>query len=104
MIESGLCCRLAAFMDKSEISEDIQYLSFLIWWHWMELKAGLKSMNRSQMIAGCFQMLEEGVKEACHSTLSPSLGSIGKLVGVQMWSDNWEYGVANQFFQVFHYY
>lgn len=38
-------------------------------------------------VAWCFQVLEERVKEACHSILSPSLGLVGKLVGIKVWSD-----------------
>lgn len=39
-----------------------------------------------------FQLLEEGVNEACHSSLRPPVGSGGKLVRVQMWSDSWKDG------------
>lgn len=41
---------------------------------------------------------------AYHSMLSPSFGLIGKLLGVQLWSDNWDDDVKHQFFQALHNY
>lgn len=49
-------------------------------------------------------MLEESVKEACNSILCSSFGLVGKLVGIQLWVDDWEDGVQYQFLKAFCYY
>lgn len=42
--------------------------------------------EESAEVAGCFQVLEEGVEETC--VLCPSPGLVGELIGIQLWADN----------------
>lgn len=48
------------------------------------------------------QVLKKEMQQAGYSILCASLSLIGKLEGVQLWVDNWQDGVQQQFLQAFH--